>query len=110
MPDKKCACGHSYEVVRIVNGLDGFGVCYFCWHFTPITLSRVVTCDKCGSPNVVAVNFDHNISLCAACLPPFGGMCPPQASLPVAPQKVGCKKCNFTGFAYGKIPCVCTET
>jgi len=24
-------------------------------------------------------------------------------------NKIGCEKCDYTGFSYGKIPCVCTE-
>lgn len=24
-------------------------------------------------------------------------------------NKIGCEKCDYTGFSFGKIPCVCTE-
>jgi hypothetical protein len=117
-PTTYCSCGNKWSNIAF-HGNVFTASCDSCQAVKTINFTRVITCSKCGSPDVIAVNFDHDISLCAACMPPLktvpivGGFTPCDDDLRDLPEpkarKVGCKKCDYTGFAFGKIPCECSD-
>lgn len=63
-------------------------------------------CFHCGSgPETIVRTYEVNgikVGICGTCLKskPMKGS---------RANKAGCHKCDYTGYAYGNIPCMCME-